>query len=146
MTHHWTKQLQNKISILAPQFMRFSVTGCLSTAVHFSLVAFLVSIMKFLPITANVIAFLIAFIVSYVGHKNFTFATQYQTVHQQALLRFFIIATISFILNETLYYYFLYALHLNYLLALIIVLSSVSCFTFTLSRTWAFKPQQRINS
>lgn len=133
------KSFYKKLVNLAPQFMRFSVTGSLSTAVHFSAVAILVSFMHFLPITANVIAFLIAFVVSYVGHKNFTFALDDGKMHPAALPRFFCIATISFLLNELLYYYFLYTLHLNYLVALIIVLMAVSSFTFTLSKTWAFR-------
>ena len=133
-------EIQARIRTLAPEMLRFGVTGSLSTVVHFSSVLFLVSFIRFMPLSANIIAFLIAFIVSYVGHSKFTFPSGNEhSDFNPALIKFFITATFSFILNESMYYYLIKVGQLNYLLALAIVLGSVSIVTFSICKLWAFK-------
>ena len=133
-------EMQARIKTLAPEMLRFGVTGSLSTVVHFCSVLFLVSFIRFMPLSANIIAFLIAFIVSYVGHSKFTFRnTAGRSGINPALPKFFITATFSFFLNESMYYYLVKAQHLNYLIALAIVLASVSIVTFSICKLWAFK-------
>ena len=131
-------ELSLKIKKLLPEVMRFSVTGGLSTATHFCTVAFLVSVIRFLPISANIIAFLVAFGVSYIGHSKFTFPSDERDGIDPAMIKFFMVATLSFALNEGMYYYLL-NLHYNYLVALVIVITSVSIVTFSLSKFWAFR-------
>ncbi len=121
------------------ELLRFSVTGGLSSLVHFTVVVLLVEFGQLLPLTANVIAFLTAFSVSYFGHRHFTFARADKSFSTASLPRFFTIATMSFVMNESLFYYLLHGLNMYYPVALIIVLATVSAFTFTLSKFWAFR-------
>lgn len=87
-------------------------------------------------LTANVFAFLLAFNVSFFGHKYLTFSR----LHNEQILslpHFFLVAASAGIINELLYYFLLNYTHLNYLLALFLVLGLVSVYSFTVSRFWA---------
>jgi putative flippase GtrA len=114
----------------------FTGIGITSTLVHLSVVALLVNIAHLHPLKANIIAFFIAFNVSYFGHRRFTFAKLHGD-KQLKLPHFLLVALMSGLLNEYLYYLFLHYTRLNYLAALCIVVSLVAAFTFTASRFWA---------
>jgi putative flippase GtrA len=117
------------------RFIWFVGIGGASTLVHLTVVALLVNL-SMQPLVANIIAFLCAFNVSFFGHRNLTFA-KLQDDKQLQLPHFFLVAVTSGFINEYLYYLFLHYTHLNYMLALLIVVSLVACFTFTASRFWA---------
>lgn len=114
----------------------FTGIGATSTLVHVSVVALLVSLLRFHPLAANVVAFFTAFNVSYFGHRKFTFA-QLHDNKQLQLPHFLIVAMTGGLLNEYLYYLFLHYTQLNYLSSLCIVVSMVAIYTFTASRYWA---------
>lgn len=122
---------------LLSQLMRFTLVGISSSIVHFSTVITLVELKWLSPLKANVIAFLVAFSVSYLGHRFWTFDNTTQRFHQ-SLPRFLMVASASFLLNESFFWVLLNKAQLDYALALFIVLSSVSLLTFTLSKCWAF--------
>lgn len=117
------------------QLARFGAVGITAMAVHWMIVALLVPI-GLQPLIANTIAFAIAFNVSYVGHRYFTFADA-ATSHS-TFKRFLGVALLSFALNEALYYLLLSA-GMEYRLALLLVLVAVAALTFVLSRYWAFR-------
>lgn len=125
------------------QLARFGVVGIAAMAVHWLMVAVLVPLGA-LPLIANVVAFAVAFNVSYIGHRNWTFATD-TTVDVAVgdrgtpFKRFFGVALLSFVLNEILYYLLLRYTALDYRVALFIVLIAVAALTFILSRYWAFR-------
>ncbi|HSB97731.1 MAG TPA: GtrA family protein [Spongiibacteraceae bacterium] len=125
------------------QLARFGVVGIAAMAVHWLVVAVLVPLGA-LPLIANVVAFAIAFNVSYIGHRHWTFAAD-SAVDVVAddrgtpFKRFFGVALLSFVLNEILYYLLLRYTTLDYRIALLIVLIAVAALTFILSRYWAFR-------
>lgn len=135
------------------QLARFGVVGIAAMAVHWLVVMVLVPL-GLLPLIANVIAFAVAFNVSYLGHRHWTFAaaTDTNTIraandatdnptqgHANTLQRFFAVSLTSFALNEFLYYLLLRFTALDYRSALAIVLIAVAALTFVLSRYWAFR-------
>jgi putative flippase GtrA len=149
------------------QLARFGVVGIAAMAVHWLVVMALVPL-GLLPLIANVIAFAVAFNVSYLGHRNWTFAADPAIIrstdtppatatnnpasnpannstnnpvqgHGSTLKRFFVVSFISFALNELLYYLLLHFTALDYRSALAIVLIAVAALTFVLSRYWAFR-------
>ena len=132
------KKVIHKHKHLLSQMMRFSVVGLSSTVVHFTCVILLVEFEALKPLTANIIAFLVAFLVSFFGHRYWTFADTTRSF-RHTLPRFLSIAIMSFIINESLYWYLLHIQNMYYPVALIIVLAAVSVFTFTLSKLWAFR-------
>lgn len=118
------------------QLARFGVVGIAAMAVHWLVVMALVPL-GLRPLIANVVAFAIAFNVSYWGHRNWTFDSD--ASHRTTFWRFFAVACASFVLNECLYYVLLTYSHLGYQLALALVLVTVAALTFVLSRQWAFR-------
>lgn len=115
--------------------LHFFVVGTTAATVHICIVICLVQMQLMQPLAANVIAFLCSFNISYLGHHYLTFAKIKLTV-LASLPRFFVVAVMSFILNEVLFYYFLKIFY--YPVALILVLLIVALLTFFCSKIWAF--------
>ncbi|RJG13333.1 GtrA family protein [Pseudomonas cavernicola] len=114
----------------------FAIVGVTALLVHFLVVSLLVPL-GLAPLFANVLAYLVAFQVSYWGHRLKTFEAGHLP-HRQTLPRFFAVASFGFLLNETLYFILLCTTPLDYRVALLIVLLVVAGVTFVLSRLWAF--------
>ena len=90
------------------------------------------------PEIANVAGFLVAFLVSFVGHRRLSFQDAGTSVFQ-SFLRFAATAVAGFATNESVFILLFRLLGLPTWVALIsgIVVSAVQ--TFVLSRFWAFK-------
>jgi len=119
------------------QLMRFGVVGVAAMLVHWLVVAALVPL-GMPPLLANVVAFAVAFQVSYWGHRHWTF-TAADLRHRRTLPRFVVVSCSSFVLNEFLYFLLLQYTTLDYRTALTIVLLTVAALTYILSRQWAFR-------
>jgi putative flippase GtrA len=120
------------------ELSRFAIIGILAALVNFIALVALVSLGHIQPLLGNVIAFLIAFQVSYHGHKRWTFSNK-ESKHRKAMTKFFIVAGISFLLNEGLFALLLKETHLYYPVALLLVLIIVPPITFVFSKVWAFR-------
>ena len=123
--------------LIPPESQAFIIVGTSAALVHFCIVLWLVQHQDWQPLLANILAFLIAFQVSYFGHRIWTFSDTDLT-HKQSLPRFFLIASGSFLLNEVMYYFLLNYTPMPYWLSLGIVLILVAAVTFVSSRLWAF--------
>lgn len=119
------------------QLFWFGVVGASAALVHLGLVWWLVSQFALAPLLANVLGFAVAFVLSFVGHHQRTFAAQAAPV-RQALPRFLLVAVLGFVCNE-LMYALLLQLGMEYRLALFLVLIAVAGMTWLLSRYWAFR-------
>ncbi|MBS0293682.1 MAG: GtrA family protein [Proteobacteria bacterium] len=121
-----------------PQPLQFVLVGGCAAATHLAVVALLVQATQMAPLIANVLAFLVAFVVSYNGHALLTFADA--RAHGWAVVaRYFAVASLSFVANELLYAIALDWLHWPYLWSLAGVLLLVAVVTFALSKFWAFR-------
>lgn len=116
---------------------RFVVVGTAAAAVHFGVVVALVSALGWPPLLANPCGWLVAFAVSYSGHRWLTFADHAAPVGRSAL-RFFVVSAAGFAVNEIAYATLLQAGGVEYRLALGCVLVGVAAATFIASRHWAF--------
>ena len=121
-----------------PQLIQFGLVGGSAAATHLAVVALLVSQLQMQPLGANVLAFLVAFIVSYNGHALLTFSAA-QANGWPVVARFFAVACLAFVANELLYYIALNWLHWHYFWSLALVLVLIAAGTFVLSKFWAFK-------
>lgn len=132
------KELIKKYSPLIYQLMRFGIVGVSAAAVHFSVVVFLVQVgLVKQPLVANVFGFMLAFQVSYSGHRFWTFRGTTVT-HKTAWAKLLLVSASGFCANEGLFYLFLTVAGLPYPLALFIVLAIMPIITFTLSKFWVF--------
>jgi len=119
------------------QLFWFGVVGVTAMLVHLGSVALVLVPLGLTPLIANIIAFLLAFQVSHAGHRHFTFRNQ-DTVVSRSRGRFFLVALMSFAVNELLYWALLRYTLLDFRIALAMVLVAVAALTFVLARYWAF--------
>lgn len=127
--------LKNKLFL---QLMRFGIVGVTAAVVHFSSVIFFVQIALLKPLVANIVAFPIAFQVSYWGHRQWTFNGT-TALHSLAIPRLLLTSITGLIVNESLFYVFLVICNLPYPLALFIVLSTLPILTFIVNKFWVFR-------
>jgi putative flippase GtrA len=121
----------------AGQLVRFGAVGACAMAVHYLLVTALFVPGGLAVLDANVLGFLCAFPISYLGHRHATFAA-HGVPHRLAMRRFFAVAVLGLIVNETLLAFLLAATSLAYRAALAVVLVAVAALTYLLARFWAF--------
>jgi putative flippase GtrA len=110
--------------------------GGIASLVHVGLVFLFVALLNLQPLLANAFAFLIAFNISFFGHKHLTFALL-QDKKTLRLPHFFMVACSAGLINESLYFLLLQYTTINYLISLILVLSLVAGYSFIFSRFWA---------
>jgi putative flippase GtrA len=118
------------------QIFTFILVGGLAAGVHLCIVFLLVEYANLNPLYANVYGFLLAFLLSLIGHSKYTFKVN---INIKPTLKLFIISSIGFMLNQLIYYFALKILgERYYLLILFIVLILVPIFTFISAKFWAF--------
>lgn len=110
----------------------------MAAVVHLAVVVVLVRGAGLAPLVANVLGWLAAFGVSFIGHQWWTFADQNARWHQ-ALPRFFLLSAAGFCVNEGTYALALRLLPWRYDLLLLIVLAAVAVGTYVLGKLWAFR-------
>ncbi len=116
----------------------FTLIGALAAAVHYVVAVSLEAGLGVAPAWANPCGFLLAFPVSYIGHRKFSFAAQ-KASHQQAFPRFLLVACGGFLANQLLLLSALRLFPLPFWLTLGVVMVVVAVTTYMLSRYWAFK-------
>ena len=119
------------------QLLRFGIVGLLATFVHM-VIGFLLIQSNWLPVMANLLAFIIAFLVSFIGHLGFSFANQVVSL-SSALWKFALVALIGFACNEVLLILLLSEGELTDTVSLWISTGCAAVLTFALSRVWAFR-------
>jgi putative flippase GtrA len=122
---------------LARQLAIFAAVGGAAFITHFSVVTIIVPF-GIQPLLANVVAFCVAFGVSFAGHNRWTFPARGERDRSRALRRFATVACASFVMNEMVYAVLLNFTRLPYQIALLMVLSVVASFTLLSSKFWAF--------
>ena len=141
------------------QALWFLIVGACAALVHFLMLVSIVNVTGTRPALANIFAFLVAFIVSFIGHFYLTFrhsisdtivsnpnqdnssasyGTKTNTLH--TLLKWFASSAAGFALNQG-----LFVLGLNwlgeryYMLIWLVVTVIITVMTFALGKLWAFK-------
>ena len=114
----------------------FGSVGLVAALVH--LLVFEALRHVFRPELANFGGFVVAFGVSFVGHRQLSF-TDAQTSVQQSLVRFMVTAIAGFVTNELCFMALIHNLRWADWPALIAALVLAAGQTFVLSRWWAFR-------
>ena len=122
------------------QGLRFIAVGTTAAAVHWGVVWLAVETLGMVPLAANVLGWMIAFGVSFGGHRHWTFAATSGLGTAQSFWRFGLVSLGGFVLNELSYAAVLSVGGLRYDLALGLVLVGLALGTFAVSRAWAFRP------
>jgi len=103
---------------------------------HF-VIFYILDHLKINPYIANLLAFIVAFQVSFWGHFAWSFQES-DIPRNTAMLRFFIVAIVSFLINELMLAGLLEFTQLSHSIDLLIVLFTVAGGTFLFSKFWAF--------
>jgi len=127
---------QKSLTETLGQLMRFGVIGGLAAVTHYCIAIYLTD-QQVAAAWANLVAFIIAFWVSYFGHRYFSFDAG-DLSHQQTLPRFILVAVFGFILNESLLLLMLHFTKISIALGLPFIIVITAIFTFILSRQFAF--------
>jgi len=115
----------------------FLVVGCLAGLAHYVTTLSLNGLAAVPAGIANAFGFLLAFPVSYFGHRRLSFAGA-GVPHRRALPRLFTVSALAFMGNQALLLALLRYTGLPLSIALAIVLGVVALSTFILSRAWVF--------
>ncbi|WP_293779673.1 GtrA family protein [uncultured Oxalicibacterium sp.] len=120
---------------------RFGVVGLTAAGVHYWTVVALVELLGMRPQLANIGGFVVAFWVSYFGHRHWTFSdtVDHDVGQRTSFLRFLAVALLGFAMNAFLFFLLLHFTTLPYYVALAIVVLTVAAMTYLLSRLWAFR-------
>ncbi len=139
----------NKIAMTqsaSHQALWFLIVGASAAGLHFLVLVSVVSLTAIIPAWANVIAFLLAFVVSFLGHFYLTFnksttSSPYKDKQPlQSLLKWFASSVIGFAANQG-----LFIVGLNwfgeryYIFIWLVVTAIITVMTFALGKLWAFK-------
>lgn len=112
--------------------LRFALVGSVATLVHMAVAALLLQRWGWPAHGANLGAFLVAFVVSYLGHRHITFA------RAGSPWRFLLVALAGFGLNNLLLTGLL-ACGVPALYALLVATALVPVFSYLLSSGWVFR-------
>lgn len=114
--------------------LRFLVVGGIATATHLLVASLVLTIYPALsPYAANSVAFFVAFMVSFYGHRYITFKTR------GSKSRFLIVSIGGFLGNNAILTVCLKLLAINALASVVIATACVPILTYLASLLWAFK-------
>ncbi len=114
----------------------FLVVGSAAALTHMGVFALLQR--EVWPEMANALGFIVAFGVSFAGHRFLSFQDTGNSM-RQSLGRFAVTALLGFASNELVFVVLLRGLQWRSLLALLLAMIFAAAQTFLLSRYWAFK-------
>lgn len=131
---------------LRKQSIFFLIIGSLAALVHFIALIILVQWVNISPNLANFGAFLIAFLVGFTGHLNYTFHHNNTKKNWKPTLVKWLASSLGgFILNQT---FFVFGINLlgkqYYVVIWFIATVLVTCCTFILAKFWAFKIEKTL--
>lgn len=118
------------------RYLRFAVVGAAAATTHFCVAVAVVSFIAWPPQAANVVGYLAALMVSYIGQSRWTFAHSGEGTLRFA--KFTATSFSAFVLNAALYAALLRWTRLDYRIALIAVLLAVAVLTFLTLSSWVF--------
>lgn len=118
--------------------IRFIIAGGTSAAIDLALLYLLNSVFGMYYLTSAILAFLVAFCISFVLHKFWTFKSHKEETHRQVVL-YFAASLFSLLLNTFLMYIFVDHVHVQVILAQIFTGAIVAFSNFFVSRRFVFK-------
>ena len=114
----------------------FAMVGLAATAVNFLILVLLVERFDIYPLLSYLLAYAVAFSVSYLGHYYLTFSANEE--HMIAIRRFLLVSMFASALNFIVFAVSFEYLHLSYLIAFVITIFIGPPFTYLLSRNLVF--------
>lgn len=130
--------MMNRITDTQRSGTWFIIIGGLSTIIHYIVAVELVNLLNLDPEYSNVMGFLCAFPVSYLGHKKISFR-HHKIHHSDSLPKFLLVSVAGFTANQSLVVLALHFTSVPFWLSLALIMLMIAISTYLLSRFWAFK-------
>jgi putative flippase GtrA len=130
---------------VAVQYAKFGCVGILATASHIVVFTGLIEFFKVVPLIANILAFCVAVLVSFLGHFHWTFKIEAKQplfrFRQQrvAFARFLAVALLGLGLNSLMVFLVVDISQLSYRYAIVPMALVVPSIMFLISKFWAFR-------
>lgn len=115
---------------------KFALIGAVASSVHITIFLIFYHRFRFPFLVSNTASFLIAFSVSFLGNYHWTFPKNNEAT--AALIKFSIVAILTFFVNSSLLWLFFYTLEFQVMWSYLIAIFASTMFSFVLSRSWAF--------
>jgi putative flippase GtrA len=116
----------------------FVIVGTLAAVVHWLVAVMVVERAGVHPMLANIIGWLAALSVSFIGHWRWTFGDR-RAPPVRSALRFFVLSAGAFAVNAAAYATLLRLTPLRYDIGLALVLLLVAVVTYLVSRRWVYR-------
>ena len=116
------------------QLNRFVLIGAIATFVHLFVSRAILLYQANLPeLVVNSLAFVVAFFISFLGHRHFTFKVQ------GSMIKFLSVSLLGFLVNNTLLFYIVKAQFLSGWDAILLSTLSIPILTYLLAKLWVFR-------
>ena len=122
---------------LAARFTKFAGVGVIGTAAHYATLISLVQLLDANAVLASSAGAIVGAAVNYILNYHYTFQSSKR--HHEALVKFFAVAAVGFVLNGILMAILTSSFEIYYLLAQIITTSIVLVWNFTGNHIWTFR-------
>lgn len=131
----------NGLPHLLRQIVRFGLVGGLATLVHVGTFLTLADGIGFHPQAANLLAWLAAFVISFLGHFLWTFRENLVGTQRRpadALVRFLVVSLLGLGLNSGIVMVMVGIVGTSNAMAALLMATLVPALLFTINRYWAF--------
>jgi len=119
------------------ELLRFATVGIISTLVHGGVLMAMVESDILAATYANLCAFTVAFLTSYLGHYHWTYKADQP--HLPTATKFVVTAIGGLLLNYLIFLVMVDILELHYLWAFGLVVTVIPSLTYVMHKGWAFK-------
>lgn len=127
------------IPVKYTKLVKYIISGGTAATTDIVLLYFFTSIMGIWYLFSAILAFLIAFIVSFTLQKFWTFEDYATDQLKSQMLLYFIITATNLVINTLLMYVFVDLLNVHYLLSQVIVGAIVACQSYFVYQKFVFK-------
>lgn len=124
------------------EFVLFAAVGLIATLVHFCVGIFLIEKLHWAVWLANIVGFLTAWPVSYLGHSYLTFSkvkyNRQTAVTRTSATRFLVLSLSAFTANQASVVFWVELFGFPHRETMVLTLISVALLTFIAGKIWAF--------
>ncbi|MGY6274872.1 GtrA family protein [Methylomonas sp. MgM2] len=120
------------------QMLQFTFVGVIATATHASLFIFILENKITSALQANFIAFIVAFLISFLGQYHWTFKNTGVSHWLRKLVKFFIISLIGLSINAGAVYLIVNVAFLPYAYSVVVMTTITPAMTFLINKKWTF--------
>lgn len=130
---------------LIKQLCRFGLVGGMATIINCTVFVLLADTLKLQPLSANFLAFLSAFLISYFGHSWWTFKHNHHT--KEKLAKFLTTSLMGLALNSGFVWVLMHCLYQSAYVAVLPMVFITPLLIFFINKSWVFNEASlKINS